>query len=89
MRELLGPPLPPIAQHAWNVFDELHARRTISADGIWPIKHSEIESYCNLSDDRLTGLDLVLVCTIDDAYVASIANAMAPDEPDAPPSPES
>ena len=84
--ELAGPPIDPLTRYAWGVFDTMHARRPLSAQAVQPLTFVEIEAYCRLTGESLTPLDLHLVCVIDDAYVAAIANAFSADGgQDAPP----
>lgn len=83
---LLGPPLPEDAHTAWGVFNRLHRRRPIGAQSIDPLTHRDMLAFCELAGQPLTPLDVQLIEIIDDAFVASIAEAMAPDpSPDAPP----
>jgi hypothetical protein len=72
-RELVGPTLPPIAERAWSVFGDLHACRPLSAQGITPISYVEMDAYCRMTGQQLAPLDVFLVRTIDEAFVAEWA----------------
>lgn len=78
-RELIGPPLPPVAAIAWRTFDALHRARPVSANGIVPISYTELSAFVQLTDSHLTPLDIALVRVIDEVYVEETAAAMTSD----------
>lgn len=77
-RELIGPPVPPVALSAWQAFDDLHAARPMSAQGVTPISYTELDAYVRLTGAPLTPLDVQLVRVIDDAYLDEWALGMTP-----------
>lgn len=84
-RELRGPLLPPLAARAWSVFGDLHATRSMGMSGVGPIAYSELDAYCRVTATRLTPCDVQLVRVADDAFLAEMAERLAPDTtPDLP-----
>lgn len=67
--DLVGPPLPPVAEVAWRVFGEVSATRTSGMGGIGAITYTELLAYQTLTDTRLTPLDVLLVREADQVFV--------------------
>lgn len=68
--ELVGPPMPPLAERAWQVFHDLSATRASGMGGVGAITYAETDAYCRLTDTALTPLDVALVREADAAFLS-------------------
>lgn len=59
--DLVGPPLPPLCERAWEAFTVLSATRTSGGSGANPITYVEIAAYQAVTGVRLTTLELACV----------------------------
>ncbi|MFN9087348.1 MAG: hypothetical protein ACK6DP_12365 [Gemmatimonas sp.] len=82
--EIVGPPLPPIAARAWQVFGELSGTRSAGMGGVSAIPYTEMLAYQTLTGTTLTPLDVALVREADAAFLSYAMSRMkradAPDE---------
>lgn len=86
LRDLVGPPLPPLAAAAWQVFLDLHAARPVGMQGVSPIVYTEMEAYQRLTHTRLTPWEVRLVRAIDETYLADVLSRVTTDDAPASPS---
>lgn len=87
--DLVGPPMPPVAVRAWQVFADLSGTRSGGMGGIAAISYTEMVAYQTMTGTRLTPLDVALVREADGAFLAIAMRRMqdthpAPDVPDLP-----
>lgn len=69
LNDLVGPPLPPVAERAWQVFGELSGTRASGMGGIGAITYAELLAYQTLTATRLTPLDVALVREADAVFL--------------------
>lgn len=74
---LVGPPIPPIAEHAWRVFWDLSETRAVGMGGVSGISYTELAAYATMTGQPLTPLDVALVREADRAFLASVRKADA------------
>lgn len=82
--DIVGPPLPPDAVHAWRVFSELSGTRSSGMGGVGAITYSEMLAYQTLTDTSMTPLDVALVREADHAFLRFAMQRMKRAEEDAP-----
>ncbi len=70
MDDLVGPPLPPLAERAWRVFGELSGTRASGMGGVGAITYTEMDAYQRLTGATLTALDVALVREADAGFLA-------------------
>ncbi len=68
--DLTGPPLPPLAERAWDVFGRLSATRQSGMHGVGPITYGEMAAFQDLSGVLLSPLDVELIREADSAFLA-------------------
>lgn len=79
---LVGPPIPPIAEHAWRVFWDLSETRAVAMGGVSAISYTELAAYHTMTGQPLTPLDVAFVREADRAFLASVRKAEAAREDD-------
>lgn len=67
--EIVGPPLPPLAARAWDVFRALSETRTVGLQGVGPITYTEMAAFEQMTDTALTPLDVALVREADAVFL--------------------
>lgn len=77
LADLIGPPLPPVAEHAWRAFSELSGTRAVGMHGASRITYAEIAAYDRLTEAGLSPLDLDLIRVADEAFLADLAERAA------------
>lgn len=77
---MVGPPCPPLAARAWEVFGQLHGTRSIGMGGVGPITFGEMDAFQRLTRQRLTPLDVALIREADSVFLAVALQRMTPDE---------
>lgn len=70
LEDLLGPPLPPVAERAWGVFLDLNGTRGSSQGGLQPITYTELAHYQTLTGATLTPFECELVREADAVFVS-------------------
>ena len=70
MEDLVGPPLPPVAVRAWEVFSQVSGTRSSGMGGIGAITYTELLAYQTLTGTTLTPLDVALVREADQAFLS-------------------
>jgi hypothetical protein len=68
--DLVGPPLPPVAARAWEVFSHVSGTRSSGMGGIGAITYTELLAYQTLTGTTLTPLDVALVREADQAFLS-------------------
>jgi hypothetical protein len=68
--ELVGPPMPPLAERAWDVFGQLSGTRASGMGGVGAITYTEMDAYQRLTGTTLTALDVALVREADAAFLS-------------------
>ena len=90
--DIVGPPLPPLAARAWDVFRALSDTRMVGMGGVGPITYTEMAAFEQLTDTPLTPLDVALVREADAVFLTYAMSKLraARDEPvhDSPTPPE-
>lgn len=71
-RDLIGPPLPPLAVRAWSVFRDLDETRVIGEGGVRRLAYTEVAAYCDLMAITLTPLEIALLAEADRATVSAL-----------------
>lgn len=74
--DLVGPPLPPAAERAWQIFAELNGTRSSGLHGIGAITYTELHAYQLVTHTRLTPLDVALIREADGAFLHHAAQRM-------------
>jgi hypothetical protein len=72
------PPLPPAGAHLWDTFMELMRRRQVSSGmgtAPQPITHQDIAAWSHLKAWPLAPWEVDAVLALDDAFLASQADA--------------
>lgn len=82
--DLLGPPLPPGTESAWDMFWALHETRGTTMTGLAPISYAEMAAYQRLTQRRMTPLEVALVREADRALAAEIRERHPDPEPTPP-----
>lgn len=78
--ELETPPFPIEVAHLWKAWSRLRRRKPSGADGVPPLEWPDFDAYSRLAGQHLTPVDIELIETIDDAYLASFAAGPSPSE---------
>jgi hypothetical protein len=68
--DIVGPPLPPIAARAWEVFGAVSGTRSSGMGGIGAVTYTELLAYQTLTGVVLTPLDVALVREADQAFLS-------------------
>jgi len=76
--DLIGPPLPPLAERAWAVFGQLNGTRASGMQGVAPITFTELAAFQDVTGTRLTPLDVALVREADAVFVQIALQRMKP-----------
>jgi hypothetical protein len=70
--DIVPPPLPQIAERAWEAFGELNETRDAGSGGISRIKYVEMLAYQTMTGVWLSPLDVALVKEADKAFAAVV-----------------
>lgn len=81
--ELEGPPMPPMAERAYEVFFELSESRGATMAGPMALSFTEIDAYQRATRQRLTPLDIALLKEADRAFLAEMRDRSTPSAPEA------
>jgi hypothetical protein len=76
LSDLLGPPFPPGTDDAWDVFLQLHTRRSSGAHAVNPIAPDALLAYCTLTDTMLTPCEVACVFAADDAFLEVVGESL-------------
>lgn len=68
-KELIGPPVPSDLLHIWQMFLELHAGRSHSANGPHPLSWADIKAWNDLLDRRITEWEARLLKRLDAVWL--------------------
>lgn len=81
--DIVGPPMPPLADRAWAVFGQLSGTRSSGMGGIGAITYTEMAAYQALTGTRLTPLDVAFVREADAVFLSYAMQRMkrADDQP--------
>lgn len=76
LTDLLGPPFPPGTEDAWDVFLQLHGRRSSGAHAVNPIAPDALLAHCRLTDTMLTPCEVACVYAADDAFLEVVGESL-------------
>jgi hypothetical protein len=60
---------PNLLSHVWSFFLQLHQSRTMGFSGPNPITYSEMESWVNLTNNKLHPYDVGIIKRLDSLYM--------------------
>jgi hypothetical protein len=82
--EIVGPPLPPVAVRAWDVFGQLSGTRSAGMGSIGAITYTELVAFQTCTGTTLTPLDVALIREADGAFLSmAMARMNRADDPPA------
>lgn len=78
--ELETPPFPTEIAHLWKAWSRMRRRKRNGTEGVAPLEWPDFDAYSRLAGQQLSPVDIELIETIDDAYLASFAAGLSPSE---------